>query len=181
MMWLHWLLTAIFALLGLGCLLLVIMQLPGVWLLLVFGLIVQLVDVTWIHGADATAGWWALGLGAVLAIVGEVLEGVAGAAGARAGGGSRRSMWGGFVGGLLGAIFGTPLIPVPILGTFIGAVIGAFLGAFLGEVTGKDPKRSLDAVKPAAGAATGRAAGTLIKSGIAIAIWLIVLAGLIIR
>ena len=181
MMWLHWVLTGLFALLGMGCLLLVIMQLPGVWILLVLGLAVQLIDVTWIHGDDATAGWWALGLAAILAVIGEVLENLAGAAGARAGGGSRRSMWGGLIGGILGAIFGTPIIPIPILGTFIGAVIGAFAGAFLGEVTGPNPMRTTEAMKPAAGAATGRAAGTLIKAGIAVAIWVIVLAGLLIR
>jgi hypothetical protein len=178
--WLHWLLTGLFALLGAGCLLLVVMQLPGVWLLLLLGVIVQLVDVTWIHGTDADAGWWALGIAAVLAVLGEVLEGIAGAAGAKAGGGSRRSMWGGFIGGILGAILGTPFIPIPVLGTFMGAVVGAFAGAFVGETTGTDAMNKVEAIKPAAGAATGRAVGTLLKVAIAVAMWLIVIAGFVI-
>ncbi len=74
----------------------------------------------------------------VLAVLGEVVEFVAGAAGAAQQGGSRRgvvlAIVGAFVGSILGAIF---TIPIPILGPIIGALgggaLGSFVGAWLGE------------------------------------------------
>ncbi|MDP6987665.1 MAG: DUF456 family protein [Phycisphaerales bacterium] len=181
MIWLHWTLTGGFALLGLGCILLTVMQLPGIWVMLALALGVQLVDVAWIHGTEVDAGWWALGIGLVLAIIAEILEGTAGAAGAKAGGGTRRAMWGGFIGGVIGAIAGTPLIPIPVLGTFVGAIVGAFAGALIGETTGKHAPGVTASLKPAAGAAAGRAVGTVVKIAIGVAIWLILIAGLLIR
>jgi|TARA_B100000959_G_scaffold79010_2_gene84063 hypothetical protein len=181
LIWLHWTLTGVFAVLGLGCILLTVMQLPGIWVMLLLALGVQLADVAWVHGADTDAGWWALGTGLVLAIIAEILEGTAGAAGAKVGGGTRRAMWGGFIGGLVGAILGTPLIPIPVLGTFIGAIVGAFAGALIGETTGKHSPSVAEALKPAAGAAAGRAVGTVFKMAIGVAIWLILIAGLLIR
>jgi len=181
LIWLHWTLTGIFAVLGLGCILLTVMQLPGIWVMLVLALGVQVADIAWVHGTDVDAGWWALGIGLVLAIGAEILEGTAGAAGAKVGGGTRRAMWGGFIGGVVGAILGTPLIPIPILGTFIGAIVGAFAGALIGESTGKHATTVGAALKPAAGAAAGRAVGTVIKISIGVAIWLILIAGLLIR
>lgn len=181
MIWLHWTLTGVFAVLGLACILLTVMQLPGVWVMLVLALGVQLADIAWVHGTEVEAGWWALGIGLALAIVAELLEGSAAAVGAKAGGGTRRAMWGGFIGGVVGAILGTPLIPIPVLGTFIGAIVGAFAGALIGEATGNHAPGVAASIKPAAGAAAGRAAGTVIKIAIGVAIWLILIAGLLIR
>ena len=45
MMWLHVLIIATFIAAGGGCLLLVIMQLPGTWLMLILGLGAQLLGV----------------------------------------------------------------------------------------------------------------------------------------
>jgi hypothetical protein len=179
--WLHWTLTGLFAIAGAGCLLLVLMQLPGIWVMLILAIGVQLADVAWVHGSDATAGWWAIGIAAVLAIIAEILEGLSSAAGAKVGGGGRRGMWGAFIGGVLGAIVGTPLIPIPVLGTLIGAIAGAFVGALIGETTGANAGAMRDAVAPAAGAAAGRAAGTLIKTGVGLAVWVVLIAGLLIR
>lgn len=181
MIWLHWSLTGLFAVLGIVCVLLTVMQLPGIWLMLVLAIGVQLADVAWVHGAEADVGWWAIGIGVALAIIAEIFEGVAGAAGAKVGGGSRRAMWGGFIGGVVGAILGTVLIPIPVLGTFIGAIAGAFAGALLGEVTGKNKRGVAASIKPAAGAAAGRAVGTVVKIAMGVAIWLILVAGLLIR
>ena len=181
MIWLHWSLVGFFAILGAGCILLVVMQLPGTWLMVGLGALVQLADVAWVHGEAATAGWWALGIAVALAIVGEVLESASSAAGAKIGGGTRRAMWGGFIGGILGAIIGTFVIPIPLLGTFVGAIAGAFIGAFVGEVTGSSPRSAVSAVAPATGAAAGRAMGTLLKVGIATATWVVLLAGFVIR
>ena len=181
MIWLHWMLTGAFAVLGAGCLILVIAQLPGTWLMLVLGLGVQLVDVMWIHDTGTAPGWWGLGVGAALAVIGEVLEGLAGVAGAKAGGGSGRALWVASIGGVLGAIVLTPVIPIPVLGTFVGAIVGAFAGAFIGETSGRQPATVGQAITPAAGAAAGRAVGTIFKVAIAVAVWLVVLAGLLIR
>ena len=181
MIWLHWSLTGLFAVLGLACVLLTVMQLPGIWLMLVLAIGVQLADVAWVHGTEADAGWWAIGIGLGLAVVAEILEGAAGAAGAKVGGGSRRAMWGGFIGGVVGAILGTPLIPIPVLGTFIGAIVGAFAGALIGETTAIHKPSVVQSLKPAAGAAAGRAVGTVFKISIGVAIWLILIAGLLIR
>ena len=96
---------------------------------------------------------------------------VAGAAGAKAGGASRRGTLGAIIGGFVGGIVGTFLIPIPLLGTLTGAALGAAGGALVGELT-KDGAKFQDTLRPATGAAAGRIAGTVIKIGFAVAIWL---------
>jgi uncharacterized protein YqgC (DUF456 family) len=174
----HWALVVCFAVLGLGCILLVIMQLPGIWLMLLLGMGVQSADAWWLLERDVDRGWWALGIGLVLAIIGEIIETAAGVAGARLGGGRKRGMWGALLGAIGGAVLGTVLIPIPLIGSLMGAIAGAFLGALIGEITGTNARSPGEAVKPAVGAAAGRAAGTIAKVGIGAAIWLTLLVGL---
>ncbi|MCH2136027.1 MAG: DUF456 family protein [Phycisphaerales bacterium] len=173
----HWLMVGGFAVAGAGCILLVIMQLPGTWLMLVLAGGCQMADAWWLR-EDAQAGWWALGAGLVLALCGEVAETMAGAAGAKAGGAGKRGMWGALLGGIAGGLLGTFLIPIPVIGSLLGAVGGAFAGACVGELTGRSPRTLQSTLKPAAGAAAGRAAGTLIKAVLAGLIWLVLLVGL---
>jgi uncharacterized protein YqgC (DUF456 family) len=69
----------------------------------------------------------------VLAVVGEILEFVAGVVGARRAGGSKRSAVYSLIGSLIGAIGGATVgIPVPVIGSAIGAVVGGAVGAFGG-------------------------------------------------
>ncbi len=105
-----------------------------------------------------------------LAVLGEVVEFAAGAAGAAKSGGSRRGMLlsvvGAMAGSIGGAILGTA-IPVPVVGNLIGAICGgaagAFGGAYLGEYwKGKDERERL-AVGTAA--MVGRVLGTVGKLG----------------
>jgi len=89
------------------------------------------------------AGHWEIGLWGVigvacLAILGEVLELIAGALGAYQRGSSIRGallgIVGSFIGGILGIFIG---LPVPIFGSIIAAVLFAGLGAFAGSVLGE--------------------------------------------
>ncbi len=177
----YYILAGIFILLGFGCLLLVIAQLPGTWLMIGFAVGIHLMDDAWFlpEDASATRGWWAIGIAVALAVVGEIVEFAAGAFGAKVGGGGKRASWGAIIGGLVGAIALTPIIPVPILGTLIGAIVGCFVGALVGEMTGKQPRTAGEAMKPALGASIGRALGTTGKLIIAIVVWAVLSFGLI--
>jgi len=132
----------------------ILFNLPGAWLMVLVA---------------ALAEWWtpetvlfgpAVLWGAVaLAVVGEVLEFVLGAAGARQSGGSKRGAALAIVGGIVGAIVGTPVLPV--LGTLIGACVGAFAGSLLGDLwAGRPLDHSLGSSR---GAAVGRFWGTIAK------------------
>jgi hypothetical protein len=168
-------LAAAFAAAGLGCLLLVVVGLPGTWALLALAAGLELVDHRLLPG-DAlvtTFGWGLLGGCAALAGAGEVIEAVAGAAGTKLGGGTRRGMLGAFAGGILGAILFTPLVPIPVLGTLLGAMAGAFAGAFVGEATSPELRSRRDRLRAATGAAAGKLGGTLAKLAIGAVMWVL--------
>jgi uncharacterized protein YqgC (DUF456 family) len=101
-----------------------------------------------------------LGVAAGLAVLGEVLEFVLGAAGSRRAGGSTRAAALAIVGSLVGGLLGTAL-PVPIVGTLIGACLGAFMGSLLGDLWAGRPL--LPSVEGGWGAAVGRFWGTVSK------------------
>jgi uncharacterized protein YqgC (DUF456 family) len=74
----------------------------------------------------------------VLALVGEIVEFAAGAAGASKRGGSRRGMMLAVIGTLAGSLLGAAVgVPIPVVGSLVGALLfgtlGAFVGAYLGE------------------------------------------------
>lgn len=146
---------------------LVVLGLPGIWLMVT---------------ATALVAWWqwdhnmfsiaVLVTIAVLALASEWLEFVAGMSGSRRAGGTSKGAWGALLGGFVGALVGSVLIPIPILGTLIGACAGAGGGAWALERAG-GTSHDL-AVRSGKGAAVGRLLGTMIKLGFAVAIWLIV-------
>ena len=174
MEWLPYVLATLFALAGLACLFLVVLGLPGTWILLALATGVELVD-HWLLPGDAavTFGWRLVALCAGLAGVGEGIEALAGAAGTRLGGGTTRGMLGAFVGGIAGALFLTPLVPIPVLGTLVGAMAGAFLGAFVGEATHPDMRSHRHRLRAALGAAVGKLGGTLAKLAIGAVMWVL--------
>ncbi len=179
---LFYVLGSLFVLIGFACLVLVVFQMPGTWIMLIIATLVHLADVFWIMpgmgGSPSPAwGWWAIAIGCAFALVGEVIEFAAGALGAKAGGGSKRAAWGAILGGFLGAIIGS--IMLPIIGTILGAICGCFLGAFLGETTGKDPRTAAESVKPAIGATIGRVLGTTCKVLIGVVVWVVLSTGLL--
>jgi uncharacterized protein YqgC (DUF456 family) len=130
-------------------------NLPGTWLMVLFPVILE-----WWQPGQFMFSWTTLLIAAGLALLGEVLELVLGAAGARQAGGSKRAAALAIVGSFVGGIVGTAL-PVPIVGTLIGACLGAFGGSLLGDLwAGRPLFQSLEASQ---GAAVGRFWGTVAK------------------
>ncbi|MDJ0867000.1 MAG: DUF456 domain-containing protein [Myxococcota bacterium] len=174
MEWQAYLVAGLFSLLGLLCVLVIPVGLPGTWMLLGFAALVELFDSVPLSASDPiTFGWPLLALCAGLGVVGEVLEAGAGAAGTKLGGGTRRGMVGAIVGGIVGAIVFTPVIPIPLIGTLVGALVGTFVGAFVAETTGEAKKAHTETARAAAAATVGRLAGTLGKTMLATVIWIL--------
>jgi len=172
------LVALLFSILGIGCLVLVVIGLPGTWVLIGLAVGVELLDHYYLEGVDpVTFGWGTIGACAGIALVGEAIEALAGAAGTKAGGGSRRGMVGAIVGGLVGAIVFTPLIPIPIVGTLIGALLGTFAGAVIAERTGDEGRDTQAALRAAGGATVGRLLGTVTKAVIATTLWVVLCVG----
>ena len=164
------LITITLAILNLLALFLIALGLPGTWLMVA------------LTGAAAWLKWdaeapfiskWTLVAMASLAVVGELLEFVAGAAGSKKAGGTWRGAVGAVVLGLVGGILGTFLIPVPLVGSLLGAAAGAFVGASVGEISGG---KSLEpALAVGRGAFTGRLLGAGWKLAVGAAMWCVAL------
>jgi uncharacterized protein YqgC (DUF456 family) len=150
-----------------------VIGLPGTWVLLALAAAFELVDGWLLPGAPVTFGWGLIAGCGVLGLVGEGIEAVAGVAGTKVGGGTRRGMVGAFVGGIAGAILLTPVIPIPVVGTLLGAMIGAFAGAFVGEATGPAARGREHNLRAAFGAAVGKLGGTLAKLAIGAVMWVL--------
>lgn len=134
--------------------------LPGNWLMVVFtALYAFLLPAEMQPRVSWTVVFVALGL----AVIGEVVEFLAGAAGAAKQGGSRRGLvlaiGGAFIGSLGGAALASP---IPIVGPLIGAIgggaLGGFAGAYLGESGTNRPHAERMAIGK--GALIGRLWGT---------------------
>ena len=175
--WLLYVVATLFLLLGIGCLLLVVIQLPGGWILLGLAALIEWLDGLYLPEDDRqTFGWWVLGASLALLIIGEIIEFIAGALGASKAGSSKRGMWGALIGGIVGVFVFMPLFSlVPVVGTLFGAFFGAMLGTFVGAVIGElsaETSTLRGSMKPAIGATIGRLIGTSSKVGIAIAVWI---------
>jgi uncharacterized protein YqgC (DUF456 family) len=159
--------ASIFAVINLGWLGLTALGLPGNWLMigsaLLFG---WLVEGTVFSTTTLVAV-------VVIALIGELIEFLAGALGSKKAGGSWWGSAAATVGGIGGAIVGTILlaaiaIPPPI-STLAGAVAGAFGGAAIME-TMRGRKRG-EAVKIGTGAAIGHVTGVITKLILGMIIW----------
>src|SRR3954466_16267352 len=141
-----------------------ILTLPGLWLMAgAYGL------YGWLTGWNHYVGWPSFGAILALTVIAEGVELLAGGAGAKKAGASKRAMIGAVVGALLGAIFLT--IPFPIVGTIIGVCLGAAIGAGVVEfMVRRDYHQSIDVAR---GAFTGRFMGIVSKVGIGTVILLI--------
>jgi len=161
----HWLYYLVLILLLLSGWVLNLFLLPGLWLM-----VAAAAGYAWI-----TSGWY-LGIKSliallVLAILAEIAEFVAGSAGAKKAGGTRRAMVGALIGALLGGILFTGLVPIPILGTLVGVCLGAFLGAGLIELLIR--REVWHSTRVGLGAAQGRLVGILVKLLIGVAMFLL--------
>jgi len=139
-------------LLGLAGLFLVILTLPGLWLMLAGAAVYAM--FTHIFGFKSLLVLF------VLAAAGELLELAVGGAATRRSGGGKLSIVGAVVGGVLGGIFLT-FIPIPVVGTLVGVCLGSFFGAvFVELISGKRLGYSL---RVGLAAGTGRLGGIIIK------------------
>ena len=152
-----------------------LLGLPGNWL--IAGLAALF---AWLVSQDAGRGltWKKVAALVGLAVLGEVIEFAAGAAGAAKQGASKRSVALAMIGAVLGSVLGLGIgLPVPILGSFVmallGGAAGAFFGAYLGEAWKGRPHEARVAV--GRGAFTGRIWGTVGKLAIG-AIMLVIIA-----
>ncbi|MCD4831824.1 MAG: DUF456 family protein [Anaerohalosphaeraceae bacterium] len=144
---------------------LVLFALPGNWLM-----IIMTVIFAWWQGG--TFSGYTIALIIILAIIGEIIEFVAGAGGAKRAGAGWKGAMAAIAGAIVGAIWGTFLIPIPIFGTLAGACIGAGIGAgSVEKIAGAQMKSSINV---GLGAGIGQFLGIGGKFAIGIIIWLII-------
>lgn len=171
--WVPYLVATVFLLFGGLCLIGVALGLPGTWILIALAAVIEWVDRYYLPVEDQqTFGWWTILLCIGLASIGELLEFLAGAIGAKKAGSSKRGTAGALLGGLIGAFAGI-WIPIPIIGSLIGSFLGTFVGAIIGELSQLEAAASKrQTLKPAIGATIGKILGTLAKIPIAITVWI---------
>ncbi|USN98123.1 MAG: DUF456 domain-containing protein [Phycisphaeraceae bacterium] len=140
--------------------LLTAVTLPGIWLMC----LVALACTVWQPHLYSP---WTLGAALLLAVLGEVAEGLSSAAGSAKTGGSKAGVVGSLVGSFVGLILGTIFLSfLPIIGSILGGIAGAGVGAALAE-KGVANRTWGESLRSAKGAAVGRALATVIKTAIA--------------
>jgi len=145
---------------------LTVVTLPGAWLICGAAILIKML---WIPDL---LSWWTIGVAVGLAIVGEIVELAASSFGAAKAGGSKRGAIGALVGTLAGAIIGSFILFFPI-GTIVGAVAGAAAGSLVAERAWAG-RTWAESAKASQGAAVGRLAATVMKTGFTVAIGLVV-------
>ena len=144
-----------------GAWILTVLSGPGNWLILIFsGIYLYFLPAEY----SPRLTLWGFGIAGGLAIIGELIEFAASAAGAAKQGGSRRGMafsiLGAGVGSVTGAILG---MPIPIIGSLVAAVLGGALGAFTGAYLGEKDRLQNERIAIGRGALIGRLLGTVGK------------------
>jgi uncharacterized protein len=158
---------------------LTLLSLPGNWAMVVATAVYAYFVPA---GSPAGIGWKVVAATVVLAVVGEIVELVAGAAETTRAGGTRRgaalALMGSVVGALVGVFVG---LPIPLVGSVVAAVLCAGLGAMAGAILGEVwAGRKLDASLHVGTAAfRGRLLGTLGKMLVGGLIVAVVIAALV--
>ncbi len=146
---------------------LVLFGLPGNWLMVLATSL-----FAWWRWEEGVFASWTLIAVAILALVGELIEFLAGLVGAKKAGASWIASIAGLFGALVGAVAGTGVFPIPILGTVIGACLGAGISVWAVEINrGERPDRSLER---GVGAGLGKFVGIVGKFVVGIMIWLVI-------
>ncbi len=118
-----------------ACCVLTLIGLPGNWMMVIA---VAIYSFLMPVDSPAVLGWKVLLALVILAVVGEIVELLAAAAGTARAGGSRRSallaLAGSVAGGILGLFIG---VPIPIIGSLFAALLFAGLGAMVGGILGE--------------------------------------------
>ena len=147
--------AVVLTLVNLLCWVGILFGLPGTWLMVLFPVLLK-----WWQPDQFMMSWTVLVVAVGLAVLGEVLDLVLGAAGSRRTGGTTRGTVLALFGSIVGGIMGIAL-PVPLVGPLLGACLGAFVGALLGNLwTGRTLFQSFAAGR---GAAIGQFWGTVLK------------------
>jgi len=141
-----------------------LLGLPGNWMIAA-----ATVLYAWLTPGPGSGGlrWTAVAVVTGLAILGEILELVACAAGVKRAGGSRRGAALALVGSVAGATAGLFVgVPVPVIGSVVAALLFAGLGALLGAMLGELSAGRSQAASWGVGRAAfwGRLLGTLAKT-----------------
>jgi uncharacterized protein YqgC (DUF456 family) len=114
---------------------LTLLNLPGNWMIVLATAVYAILVPA---KSPVAIGWKVVTILLVLAALGEVIELVSGAAGAKRAGGSKRgaalALAGSVVGGFLGILVG---LPIPLLGPIFAALLFAGLGAMAGAIFGE--------------------------------------------
>ncbi len=152
--------------LGVGWLL-TLVAMPGNWLIVVAAGV-----YAWLGPQSGVTqiSWNTIWVLIVLAVIGEIVEFLAGVVGANRAGGSRRAAVYSLIGSLVGAIGGaTAGIPIPVIGSAIGAVVGGALGAFGGAAIAEHSlgEQMQQSMRVGQAAFWGRLLGTVAKSVVA--------------
>lgn len=129
--------------------------LPGTWLIAAVGL----------AGPWMGVGWTPFFILLAAAGLGEILELITATRVTKKAGAGNAGLWGCFLGGIAGAIFGTPLIPIPIVGTLLGSALGALAGAVFFEMVFAS-KESHELLDIGIGAFLGVLLGKVLKMAI---------------
>lgn len=143
-----------------------LVALPGNWFVAGFAAL-----FAWLIPAEAGRGitWTTVAVLLGLALLGEIVEFGASAAGAAKQGASKRGVALSMVGAVVGSVLGL-MVPVPIIGSFVmallGGALGAFGGAYLGETWKGRPEGERVAV--GRGAFAGRIWGTVGKLAVGV-------------
>ncbi|MHC4441644.1 MAG: DUF456 domain-containing protein [Planctomycetota bacterium] len=167
--YLIYVLAILLLLLNLCWLFLVVLGLPGNWLM-----VLSVIVVAWWQwdSNQPMFGMSTLVTIVVLATLSELFEFFSSIVGSKKAGGTRRGSIGAILGGILGGLAATFLIPVPLLGSLIGACVGAALGAWVLELYGG--LEMSGSLQSGLGAGVGRLVGTVVKLFAGAAIWIVV-------
>jgi uncharacterized protein len=161
--WLYYPTAVVLLLLCIAAWLTTLLAVPGNWIVVCLA-----AAFAWLFPAAAGLGisWTTVFVLIGVAVVGEIIEFAAGAAGAAKQGASRRAVALSIVGAMVGSILGLAVgTPVPVLGSFVMALLGGAAGAFAGAYLGESWKGRSDEERVAAGkgAFVGRLWGTVGK------------------
>jgi uncharacterized protein YqgC (DUF456 family) len=164
----YYLLAACLAVLNLGAWATSLFTLPGNWIVVV----ITALFAAFVHPPHGEGvSWTVVGVAVGLALLGELVEFAAGAAGAAKHGGRRRGMLlaigGAMIGSIAGGIVG---VPVPVVGSVLGALGGGALGAFCGAYLGETWKGKTGPERMAVSTAAlvGRLLGTVGKLAVGV-------------
>ena len=146
------------------------LSISGTWSVLAATVIAAII------GGDHFPGWKTIAAFAVVCVLVEVAEFLAGYWGVRKRGGSREAGAAAVAGGLFGLVLGG-LIPVPLLGSIAGMIAGSFGVVYL--VERERMKRSDEAVRIAFGAVMARVWVIFLKVVVTLGMIMFLVAGLI--